>query len=131
MSLLNRWLVQERFAKESDGTSAATSQKMLCQSTCLQYAASASAIVNSTACPGPDTTNGGRTTTLLKDYVDCTDWFTLQTNNTQTCIRGQDNEGNCGFGTSTSQLCSYCRGSNVDSCCYNGKSIFHFCLLSY
>ena len=106
-----------------DGTTAATSQKMVCQSTCLDFAASENEIVNNTVgnyCPGPDLTDGGRAATLEKDFVDCTNWTTLATNNSETCVSGYDNgEGNCGFGSSTVQLCSYCGG---DECCYACKS---------
>lgn len=34
---------------------------------------------------------------------------------------GSVNEGNCGFGPSTNQLCSFCRGSTPDACCYACK----------
>jgi hypothetical protein len=95
---------------------------MICQSTCLEYSASENAVVNSTTyCPGPDTTNGNRTYNLNKDFVDCTNWTTLVTNNSATCVSGASNEGNCGFGTSTTQLCGFCSGSSPDDCCYSGE----------
>ena len=103
---------------------------MVCQSTCLAYSASERSIVNSTYCPGPGPTDGSRQARLLKDYVDCTAWTTLATNNTETCVQGIENEGNCGFGTSTAQLCGYCRGDNPDSCCYQGMSFSNSCLVS-
>lgn len=94
---------------------------MVCQSTCLQYSASERQIANnSTFCPGTAPTDGSREARLLKDYVDCTAWTTLATNNTETCVQGSQNEGNCGYGTSTGQLCDYCRGSSPDDCCYSG-----------
>ena len=103
-----------------DGTSAATSQKMVCQETCMQYSASEAQITNNTDfCPGPDLTNGNRATTLNKDFVQCTNWTTLATNVSSSCVAGSDNEPNCGFGTSTAQLCDHCSGSNPDSCCYS------------
>ncbi|KAK1923324.1 hypothetical protein DB88DRAFT_346524 [Papiliotrema laurentii] len=105
-----------------NGTSAATSQKMVCQQTCLQYSASEVAIVNSTAfCPGPDSTNGTREFQLNKDFTDCTDWKTLATNNSDSCVSGASNEGYCGFGTSTTEMCSFCSGANPDDCCYDSS----------
>ena len=105
-----------------NGTSAATSPKMVCQSTCLDYAASERALVNSSIfCPGADTTNGGREAQLVKDYTDCTDWTTLTTNSTDTCVSGDSNEPNCGFGSATSLLCTHCSGNNPDDCCYDSE----------
>ncbi|KAK4689655.1 hypothetical protein P7C73_g457, partial [Tremellales sp. Uapishka_1] len=116
-----------RFQRPSlflDGTSAADSQKMACQSTCLEYSADEYNIVNDTAvCPGPDLTNGNRSTQLVKDFTDCTNWTTLATNNTDTCVLGSTNEGNCGYGTSTSQLCGHCQGASPDDCCYDATAI--------
>ena len=104
-----------------NGTSAATSQKMVCQQTCLDYSANEYLLVNSTEyCPGPDLTNGNRSFQLNKDYVDCTNWTTLATNDTSTCVMGDSNEDNCGFGSSTDQLCGHCSGSQPDDCCYEG-----------
>ncbi|GFZ51123.1 hypothetical protein JCM24511_08881 [Saitozyma sp. JCM 24511] len=113
-----RWSVQcGQYYNTSTTTS---SPKMICQSTCLEYSASEYAVVNSTTyCPGPDTTNGNRTYNLNKDFVDCTNWTTLATNNSATCVSGSSNEGNCGFGASTTQLCGFCSGSNPDDCCYS------------
>ena len=83
-------------------------------------------MVNNTVgnfCPGPDTTNGTRAETLQKDFVDCTDWTTLATNNSESCVSGEQNgEGNCGYGSSTVQLCSHCGGDEVDDCCYDCES---------
>ena len=116
-----QWSVQ--CLSRYNGTSAATSPKMVCQSTCLDYAASERALVNSTTlCPGIDRTNGTREFQLNKDYVDCTDWSTLQTNRSETCVSGESNEPNCGFGSSTEQLCGFCSGSQPDECCYQGES---------
>jgi hypothetical protein len=114
-----------QLSSPTDGTSAATSQKMVCQNTCLEYSASEHAIVNNSIanyCPGPDLTNGAREAQLLKDFVDCTNWTTLATNSSDTCVSGESNgEGNCGFGSSAIQLCAHCRGSNPDPCCYDGE----------
>ncbi|ORY26810.1 hypothetical protein BCR39DRAFT_448703, partial [Naematelia encephala] len=103
-----------------NGSAAATSQKMVCQSTCLEYSASEVNIVNSTMfCPGTDNTNGNRSYNLNKDFVDCTNWTTLATNNSMTCVEGTVNEPNCGFGSSSSQLCAFCNSSTPESCCYS------------
>jgi len=108
----------------SDGTSAASSQKMVCQETCLQYSASETSIVNNTEyCPGPDTTNGNRSTQLVKDFTDCTNWTTLATKNSTTCVMGMTNEGNCGFGSSTTEVCSFCSNSSPDPCCYQCRRL--------
>jgi hypothetical protein len=99
---------------------------MVCQSTCLDFAASENQIVNNTVgnfCPGPDLTNGGRAEQLEKDFVDCTNWTTLATNNSETCVSGADNgENNCGYGSSTVQLCGHCSGDEPDECCYSCES---------
>ncbi|WVQ95432.1 hypothetical protein IAU59_002529 [Kwoniella sp. CBS 9459] len=111
-----------------NSSTAATSMKMVCQSTCLQYSASENEIVASgTYCPGPDLTGGTRQATLLKDYVDCTNWTKLATNDTATCIRGEDNEPNCGYGSNTQQLCDFCRGDSPDDCCYQGTTDVSVC----
>ena len=109
-------------ARLPDGTSAATSQKMVCQNTCLEYSSSEYSIVNDTEyCPGPDMTNGNRSYQLVKDYTDCTNWTSLATNDTNSCVEGMINEGNCGYGASTAELCGFCSGSSPDPCCYQCK----------
>jgi hypothetical protein len=128
---LPHYHITSSHANRIDGTSAATSQKMVCQSTCVDYATSEGQVVNNTYgnfCPGADNTNGGRAATLRKDFVDCTDWTTLTTNNSESCVSGEDNgENNCGFGTSTVQLCGFCSGDSPDSCCYACKSGLRGC----
>ncbi|KAK6906489.1 hypothetical protein I203_100474 [Kwoniella mangroviensis CBS 8507] len=129
--LCSQW-VNERWSlgctELYNSSTAATSMKMVCQSTCLQFSASEHSIVNSTTyCPGTDLTSGSRDATLTKDYVDCTNWTTYATNSTDTCIRGEDNESNCGFGTSTGQLCEFCKGDTPDDCCYAGSTDMSVC----
>lgn len=105
-----------------DASSIATAPKMVCQSTCLEYSASEGQVVNDTLfCPGPDLTNGNRSANVYKDYVDCTNWTTLATNDTTYCVPGESNEGSCGYGSSTTQLCSFCSASTPDDCCYSRK----------
>ena len=115
---------ESRPLTRTDGSAAATSQKMVCQSTCLEYSASEKALTeDQTYCPGEDYTNGNRSYQLNKDFVDCTNWTSLATNNTATCVSGDSSEGNCGYGTSTAQLCGFCQGSSPDDCCYAGTHI--------
>lgn len=122
-------LIQTLYSSPTDTSTTTSSPKMICQSTCLEYSASEYAVVNSTTyCPGPDTTNGNRTYNLNKDFVDCTNWTTLATNNSATCVSGASNEGNCGFGASTTQLCGFCSGSNPDDCCYSGERRDYFAI---
>jgi hypothetical protein len=43
----------------------------------------------------------------------------LATNNTNLCVLGtENNERNCGYGSSVSQLCRFCSNDRPDSCCY-------------
>ncbi|KAL7410674.1 hypothetical protein BDY24DRAFT_171696 [Mrakia frigida] len=104
-----------------DQSSLVDSPKMVCRQTCKDYAASENSIVENQAyCPGPDLTGGFRAANMTKDYVQCTNWTTLATNDTSVCVLGSNNEGNCGYGSSISQLCSFCDPSTAtpDSCCY-------------
>lgn len=78
-------------------------------------------MANQMYCPGGDNTGGTRQVQLLKDFSDCTNWATLATNNTETCVQGSANEDNCGYGSSTAQLCDFCRGDDPDDCCYQGE----------
>ncbi|KAK8850747.1 hypothetical protein IAR55_004667 [Kwoniella newhampshirensis] len=129
--LCSQW-VNEQWSVECtalyNSSSAATSMKMVCQNTCLEYSANEHEIVNSTEyCPGPDLTAGARDTQLNKDFVDCTNWTTYATNDSASCVQGSDNEGNCGFGTSVAQLCNFCQGSEPDDCCYAGTTDMSVC----
>ncbi|PWN31618.1 uncharacterized protein FA14DRAFT_91499 [Meira miltonrushii] len=105
---------------------AGTQAKMVCQNTCRQYAASEQAIVANPAICAPTSIltaqhNATRSQTLTKDFTQCTDWNSLATNNSNTCVEGSANEGNCGYGPYTSaQLCQACdpSGNNtISSCC--------------
>lgn len=103
---------------------------MTCQSTCYEFSNSEKRLVNDTQLCGASTST--REATLVKDFTDCTDWATLQSNNTNTCVLGYKNEGNCGFGQSTSQLCSYCNPSNsanglVSPCCVASNADLSSC----
>ena len=101
---------------------------MVCQSTCLDFAASENQVVNNSItsfCPASDNAFGNRTEVLTKDFTDCTDWTTLATNSSDSCVSGDDNgENNCGFGSSTIQLCAHCSADEPDECCYSCESFF-------
>ncbi|KAH8930121.1 hypothetical protein BT69DRAFT_1315175 [Atractiella rhizophila] len=103
-----------------NGTS--VDHRMTCQSTCYEMSFSELALVNNTnVCPPPALPGSSREKTLTADFVACTNWTSLQTNNTATCIEGSTNEPNCGFGSAMNQLCSYCNPQNhtvlVSECC--------------
>lgn len=103
---------------------------MVCQSTCLDFAASENQVVNNSIanfCPASDNAFGNRTEQLTKDFTDCTDWTTLATNNSESCVSGDDNgENNCGFGSSTIQLCAHCSGDEPEACCYSCEFFVFF-----
>lgn len=100
--------------------------KMVCQNTCRDFAASEQSIVNNPQICAPTNRltaehNQTRSQTLTSDFTQCTDWNALSTNNTNTCVEGSTNEGNCGYGPFVSaQLCQACdpSGNNtISSCC--------------
>jgi hypothetical protein len=98
---------------------------MVCQETCYEYSRDEQAIAANTTICGADNTGGSRQVQLLKDFGDCTDWTTLTTNNSATCVLGSTNEGNCGYGGSTEQLCSFCAGDSPADCCYSGELLVY------
>lgn len=99
---------------------------MLCRSTCEDYSASQRAVVaNPRICTPTNLLtqehNTTRAQTLLNDYQKCTDWNSLTSNNTSSCVKGMANEGNCGYGPGvSSQLCEACDptgNKTVPACC--------------
>ncbi|CEH19481.1 hypothetical protein CBOM_06802 [Ceraceosorus bombacis] len=109
---------------------------MVCQDTCLTYSAAQSEIVQNPAICTPDANlttarNTTRYNTLQRDYVTCTDWTSLVSTNNQTCVEGDANEGNCGFGPGISnQLCAACDPSGnrtVPACCYANNTALSGC----
>jgi len=99
-------------------------RRMACQQTCLRFASSENYLVNDALSCGPTDLTGSALTArqgnLTQDFTSCTDWTTLSSNNTDTCVLGQLNEPNCGFARSKTQLCNFCNpqsGSLVNSCC--------------
>lgn len=96
-------------------------RRMACQQTCLFFAASENYLVDDpVSCGTTNTVGDYRQGNLTQDFTSCTDWTTLSSNNTDTCVLGQINEPNCGFGRSTTQLCNYCNpqsGALVNACC--------------
>lgn len=104
-------------ASENTGQTLA-SQQVACQDTCNQYSDSEKEIVvNTTLCPGG---RGNKAdTTINADLQYCLGGNSSSSGHiapTGTCVEGVDNEDACGWGSSTSQLCTYCKG-NKESCC--------------
>jgi len=71
-------------------------RRMACQSTCLMFAASENNLVNNQVACDPIANYAPRAGNLTKDFAACTDWTSLATNDTTTCVLGQVNEPNCG-----------------------------------
>ena len=95
-----------------------------CQTTCYQYADSELSLVNTTLLCNA-AFNATREATLTRDFTSCTDWTSLATNDTATCVQGAANEANCGFRSSTNQMCNFCDttgGSQVDACCVDATA---------
>ncbi|PWN51172.1 hypothetical protein IE53DRAFT_61832 [Violaceomyces palustris] len=108
---------------------------MVCQQTCIEYAETERDIVQNPRICEDDSDltrwqNRTRYDTLEKDYMDCTDWTSLATTNVRSCVLGDQNEGNCGWGGFSNQLCEYCDPSGnrtVSSCCYNENTDLSGC----
>lgn len=99
----------------TEGQTAADGQAMACSDTCNQFSASEVAIVNNTElCPAGDSTK--RETTIATDLSNCLTTGGQQAS-ASNCILGSDNEGNCGYGNSTTELCSFCGASSPETCC--------------
>lgn len=75
---------------------AGATRRMACQSTCLMFAASENNLVANTVACNPIANYPPRAGNLTKDFAACTDWTSLATNDTSTCVLGQLNEPNCG-----------------------------------
>ncbi|GHJ85545.1 hypothetical protein NliqN6_1947 [Naganishia liquefaciens] len=101
--------------------------KYVCQSTCNEYSANEYSITrNRQYCP-TDPSGGDRYLTLIRDYASCTNWASSLTNNTDTCIEGDLNEGSCGFAGSTAQLCAHCNVTLPEDCCYQSNTDLRPC----
>ncbi|KAI1386400.1 uncharacterized protein F4822DRAFT_315539 [Hypoxylon trugodes] len=98
----------------SDDTS-----KPLCADSCAHYAESEAYLAADTdLCPS---SSAGRQDQLRADFINCA--LPARSLSSNTCIPGITNEpDNCGYGTSTIGLCSYCASGGInstDTCCYN------------
>lgn len=90
---------QQSFSAGCDDSSIVN--RMACQSTCLQYATSQNFLVSDpVACGTTNLAGPARQSNLTYDFTTCTDWTSLISNNTATCVLGQNNEGNCGASSS-------------------------------
>ncbi|ORY78474.1 hypothetical protein BCR35DRAFT_332353 [Leucosporidium creatinivorum] len=104
---------------------------MTCQPTCTEFSRSEVQLVNNTFICGASY-NETRESTIHRDLSQCTDWSALASNDSS-CVTGTSNEGNCGFGSSDTQLCSYCdpnsddNGGGVPACCINSNSNISTC----
>ncbi|KAK0518546.1 hypothetical protein OC834_005988 [Tilletia horrida] len=111
---------------------------MVCQDTCVQYAKTEDVLIaNPQICP-PDNQlsvfqNNTRYFNLNKDYTTCTNWTTLVSTDSSSCVEGITNEGNCGWGPNVNnQLCDYCDptgNQTIPSCCYDAKTDLSQCSL--
>ncbi|CAG8629677.1 4330_t:CDS:2 [Gigaspora rosea] len=84
----------------------------ICNSTCTSHVSSVLTIAyNSTICSSPNNS-------ALQSLVNLIKWCSNSSNvdsNNATCISGDLNEPNCGFGQDFNSLCRYCQ--RRDSCC--------------
>lgn len=71
---------------------------------------------NSTIC-GKDNTGGDRDTAVSTDYAACT---AVASSTAATCVSGDMNEHNCGYGNSSTQVCSFC-STTPEKCCTERK----------
>lgn len=89
----------------------------MCTDTCNKFSTSEQQIVaNTTLCEALGSSGqANRQSQLSTDYNACA----LVSTAHDTCITGDSNEANCGYGNYTAGLCQQCSVS-PDPCCYNG-----------
>ncbi|CDU22761.1 uncharacterized protein SPSC_01391 [Sporisorium scitamineum] len=122
-------------ASYESGCTAETPPVLVCQETCNQFASSEEDVVDNTAyCQSTNELNAFqrsvRSDTLSNDYYTCTDYSSLATTNVNSCVTGIENEGSCGFGYSTDQLCAFCDpsgGVTPPPCCYESRTDLSQC----
>ncbi|CBQ73021.1 conserved hypothetical protein [Sporisorium reilianum SRZ2] len=122
-------------ASYESGCTAETPPTLVCQETCNQFASSEEDVVDNTAyCRNTNELNpfqrSVRSDTLSNDYYTCTDYSSLATTNVNSCVTGIENEGSCGFGYSTDQLCAFCDpagGVTPPPCCYESRTDLSQC----
>ncbi|KAI0840959.1 hypothetical protein F5Y06DRAFT_234274 [Hypoxylon sp. FL0890] len=91
----------------------------LCADSCASYAESEAYLAADTnLCPS---SSSGRQDQIRADFVNCA--LPADSLSSSSCIQGITNEpDNCGYGSSTIGLCSYCASGGInstDTCCYN------------
>ncbi|KAI1103095.1 hypothetical protein F4804DRAFT_333592 [Jackrogersella minutella] len=91
----------------------------LCADSCAHYAESEAYLAaDPNLCPS---SSSGRQDQIRADFVNCA--LPADSLSSSSCIQGISNEpDNCGYGTSTVGLCSYCTSGGInstDTCCYN------------
>lgn len=122
-------------ASYESGCTSETTPTLVCQETCNQFASSEEDVVDNTAyCRSTNELNtfqrSVRSDTLSNDYFTCTDYSSLATTNVNSCVTGIENEGSCGFGYSTDQLCAFCDpsgGVTPPPCCYESRTDLSQC----
>ncbi|CAG8680335.1 8275_t:CDS:2, partial [Cetraspora pellucida] len=94
----------------------------LCNSTCASHVSSVLTIAyDQTICPSPNNTG-------LQSLVNLIKWCSNESNvdsNNETCISGDLNEPNCGFGQDINSFCQYCKNQNT--CCLQSSSALSQC----
>jgi hypothetical protein len=107
----------------------------VCQSTCETYADSEATLVANTQACAPNSSlsaarRATRNRTLTNDRATCTTWQAL-VSNSSSCVQGEDNEGNCGFGPNANeQLCAACdpdANASLASCCTSTRTDLSQC----
>lgn len=90
-------------------------QQPACADVCDRFAQSLKDITSSSYWCGSGS-RSGQVDTWKK-------WCNAPSNSSATCVEGNVNEGNCGFGDWTNGLCEYCQGDGAgDSCCSSASS---------
>lgn len=94
----------------------------VCAETCAQFAQSEALITSDSRLCANAGSNAQRQ--IRADFTNCA--LPANSLSTQNCIQGIANEPqNCGYGTSTIGLCSYCASGGInstDTCCYTSNA---------
>ncbi|KAK4041721.1 hypothetical protein C8A01DRAFT_14544 [Parachaetomium inaequale] len=101
---------------------AAAESRPVCAETCAQFAqAEAYLVADSAFCPNPGSNAQAQ---IRADFTNCA--LPDSSLSTRDCIQGVTNEPeNCGYGNSTTGLCSYCATGGInstDTCCYSADA---------
>ncbi|TLS30435.1 hypothetical protein PpBr36_02928 [Pyricularia pennisetigena] len=100
----------------------AEQSRPVCAETCAQFAQSEALIASDGRLCANAGSNAQRQ--IRADFTNCA--LPANSLSSQTCIQGITNEPeNCGYGTSTIGLCSYCASGGInstDTCCYTSNA---------